>query len=130
MEIVLAILAVVGILVLLAVFVGWRAKKRITDVVEFARLLPSTLLLLRDVARDPAVPRRLKVSTIVTVGYLALPFDLIPDFIPVVGQLDDVLIVGWALRRLLGTAGRETIASHWRGTDDQLATLMGMLRLR
>jgi Protein of unknown function (DUF1232) len=57
------------------------------------------------------VPRRKKVLLVALTGYLALPFDLVPDFIPVAGQLDDVVIVALVLRSLPAAAGRLSSAS-------------------
>lgn len=82
------------------------------------RFVPDCLELLRGLARDPAVPRRAKIIAVVTVAYLALPIDLIPDFIPVIGYLDDVLLVAWAIRHLMTIVGRERVAAHWHGDPD------------
>jgi uncharacterized membrane protein YkvA (DUF1232 family) len=58
------------------------------------------------------------------VGYLALPFDLVPDFIPVAGQLDDVLIVALVLRRFLRSGGDELIREHWPGPEQSLQLVL------
>jgi undecaprenyl-diphosphatase len=58
------------------------------------------------------------------VGYLALPFDLVPDFIPVVGALDDALVVGLVLRYALGTAGPGLVEEHWPGPPESLRALL------
>jgi uncharacterized membrane protein YkvA (DUF1232 family) len=58
------------------------------------------------------------------LAYLALPFDLVPDFIPVAGQLDDVLIVAWVLRRLVRGAGAEIVRKHWRGPEQSLRLIL------
>jgi uncharacterized membrane protein YkvA (DUF1232 family) len=69
------------------------------------------------------VPRRCKVALGLLVPYLAMPFDLVPDFIPVLGQLDDVLLIAAVLRWVLRTAGREVVAEHWPGSEAGLETL-------
>jgi uncharacterized membrane protein YkvA (DUF1232 family) len=69
---------------------------------------------------DPRVPRRKKALLVALAGYLALPFDLVPDFIPVAGQLDDALIVALVLRRLLRAGGESLVGEHWPGPDTSL----------
>jgi hypothetical protein len=67
------------------------------------------------VLRDPRVPRRQRALLAGVVAYLALPFDLIPDFIPLAGQLDDAVVVVLALRALVRRAGSAVIHDHWPG---------------
>lgn len=93
---------------------------------QLLRLVPDCLALFRGLLRDPEVPRRAKVVAAGTVAYLALPIDLIPDFIPGLGQLDDVLLVAWAIRHVINAAGRDRVAAHWQGDP---ATLERILRL-
>ena len=57
------------------------------------------------------------------IGYLALPFDLAPDFIPVAGQLDDAILVALVLRSVLRSGGSGPLAEHWPGPDSSLAAL-------
>jgi uncharacterized membrane protein YkvA (DUF1232 family) len=61
---------------------------------------------------------------VLLLGYLALPFDLVPDFVPVAGQLDDVLIVALVLRRLLRSEGADLVREHWPGPEPSLALLL------
>jgi uncharacterized membrane protein YkvA (DUF1232 family) len=69
------------------------------------------------------VPRRHKLLLGALVGYLALPFDLVPDFIPVAGHLDDAFVVALTLRTVLrGTPG-ELVLEHWPGPASSLALL-------
>lgn len=65
------------------------------------------LAFARELLRDPGVPLVAKALIAVLVGYLALPFDLIPDFIPVVGQLDDILVLTLAIALLIATIPRD-----------------------
>jgi len=65
------------------------------------------LAFARELLRDPGVPLVAKAVIAVLVGYLALPFDLIPDFIPVVGQLDDILVLTGAIALLIATIPRD-----------------------
>ncbi len=90
---------------------------------EALRLLPDLLRLLRRLAADPSLPRSSRVALALLLGYLALPFDLVPDFIPVVGYADDAIIVAAVLRWVVHRAGVETVRRHWPGTDEGFAVL-------
>ena len=91
---------------------------------EAVAFVPDVARLFRDVARDERVPRRVKVEVGLAAGYLVMPFDVIPDFIPGIGQLDDIAIVAWAIRRLLLGAGESVLREHWKGTDRGLEVLL------
>lgn len=91
---------------------------------ETAQFVPDVARLFRDVAQDPRVPKRVKYEVAAAGTYLLLPFDVIPDFIPGLGQLDDVAIIGWAVRRLLMGAGEQVLREHWRGNDRGFEILM------
>jgi uncharacterized membrane protein YkvA (DUF1232 family) len=71
-----------------------------------------------------ACPRRKKALLVALTGYLALPFDLVPDFIPVAGQLDDVVIVALVLRSLLRGGGEPFVREHWPGPENSLALVL------
>ena len=88
-----------------------------------AGFIPDCIVLCSRLLRDPRVPRRRKALLLALVGYLALPFDLVPDFIPVAGQLDDVIIVALVLRSLLRRNG-ELVREHWPGPDGSLAIIL------
>ena len=97
---------------------------------EALRLLPDLLRLLRRLAADPDVPRTVRVRLWLLLGYLAIPFDLVPDFIPVLGYADDAIIVSLVLRSVVRRAGAPVIHRHWPGTDDGLAALARLTGLR
>ena len=86
-----------------------------------ARFVPDCAILFGRLARDPRVPRRYKLMLLGVAAYLAMPIDLVPDFIPVAGQLDDAIIVSLALRGVLRAAGNELCAEHWPGSAGSLA---------
>jgi uncharacterized membrane protein YkvA (DUF1232 family) len=92
--------------------------------VDVARFIPDCIGLVRRLLGDPRVPRRHKLLLGAVVGYLALPFDLVPDFIPVVGHVDDVLVVVLALRVVLGGSGSDLVREHWRGPERSLAMVL------
>jgi uncharacterized membrane protein YkvA (DUF1232 family) len=70
------------------------------------------------------VPRRRKLLLIALAAYLALPFDLVPDFIPVAGQLDDAVIVALVLRSFLRGGGDPLVRAHWPGPESALALVL------
>ena len=87
-------------------------------------MLPDLLRLLRDLLADPRVPRRAKLLGFASVAYLVSPIDIVPDFIPVVGALDDAAVVVLALRRLVAAAGYDLVRELWTGSDDGFAMLI------
>jgi uncharacterized membrane protein YkvA (DUF1232 family) len=90
---------------------------------EALRLLPDLLRLLRRLASDRSVPRAARVRLWLLLGYLAIPIDLVPDFVPVVGYADDAIIVSLVLRSVVRRAGTPVVSRHWPGTDNGLAAL-------
>lgn len=96
---------------------------------ESVRLLPDTVRLLRRVAADRSLGRRVRAPLWLLLAYLASPIDLVPDFVPVIGYADDVVIVGAALRAVVRRAGPEALRRHWPGTADGLAVLWRLARL-
>ena len=90
---------------------------------ESLRLLPDLLRLLRDLAADRTQPRGVRVRLALLLGYLALPFDLVPDILPVIGYADDVVVVVWTLRSVVRVVGLPELRRHWRGSDDGFEAL-------
>jgi len=90
---------------------------------EALRLLPDLLRLLRRLAADQTLPRGVRVRLGLLLAYLAFPFDLIPDFIPVLGYADDAIIVVAVLRSTVRRAGLDAVRQHWPGTEDGFAAL-------
>jgi uncharacterized membrane protein YkvA (DUF1232 family) len=108
-------LALVGALLL----VGRREEAR-----ALATFIPDCIVLVSRLLRDERVPRRRKLLLVALVGYLALPFDLVPDFIPIAGQLDDVLVVAFVLRRFLRSGGEPLVREHWPGPEQSLGLVL------
>ncbi|MGW3349727.1 YkvA family protein [Nonomuraea rubra] len=96
---------------------------------EALRLLPDVLRLVRRLAADPELPRGVRVRLALLVAYLALPIDLVPDFIPVLGYADDAIIVVAVLRSVVRRAGLQAVRRHWPGTDDGFAVLVRLTGL-
>lgn len=101
----------------------WLAKPDDLGVGDMIRLLPDLLRLFKRVATDGAVPWMVRVELMLLLGYLVSPIDLIPDFIPVVGFLDDAVVVAIMLRIVVRTAGPQMLQKHWPGTPQGLRAL-------
>ncbi|OBG63414.1 MULTISPECIES: YkvA family protein [unclassified Mycobacterium] len=97
-----------------------RPKAKLQDLV---RLLPDVLRLLKRLAADSELPRRIRIALVALIAFVVSPIDLIPDAIPVIGFADDVVIVGLVLRWVSRVAGPDALARHWPGSPDGLATL-------
>jgi uncharacterized membrane protein YkvA (DUF1232 family) len=93
------------------------------------RLLPDLLRLLRRLAGDRSLPRGVRVRLWLLLAYLAIPIDVIPDFIPVLGYADDAIIVTAVLRSVVRRASLEALHRHWPGTDDGLAAVIRLCGL-
>lgn len=126
LAIVAATLVVVWLLFILFVFA---VRPDGTSLREAARLLPDTLRLIRRLAGDREIPRAVRWPVWLLIGYLAMPIDLIPDFLPVVGYADDAILVSVVLRRVIRRSGFDKLRQHWPGSPDGLATLQRLLRL-
>jgi uncharacterized membrane protein YkvA (DUF1232 family) len=98
----------------------WQAKPDDLGVGDMIRLLPDLLRLLKRVATDRAVPRMVRVELMLVLGYIFSPVQLIPDFIPVIGFLDDAVLVAVMLRIVVRTAGPQMLEKHWPGTPQGL----------
>jgi uncharacterized membrane protein YkvA (DUF1232 family) len=94
------------------------------DARAVAGFIPDCVVLFRRLLADDGVPRRSKLLLAALIGYLAMPFDLVPDFIPIAGQLDDAIIVAIVLRTVLRSGGPDLLREHWPGPATSLNALM------
>jgi len=106
-------------------FLLWliRAGRRDTAV-AITRFIPDCVVLFRRLLGDDRTPSSSKLLLVGLVAYLLMPLDLVPDFIPVAGQLDDAIVVTLVLRRLLRATGHDVIAEHWPGPPATLSVLL------
>ena len=120
------LIALVAFLALYAAAVlALLAAGRRTAAREVAMLLPNLAVLFRGLGSDPRVPRSSKALLVFGLAWLASPIDLIPEFIPFLGPLDDAVVAALILRRLGRTAGRSVVEEHWRGDPAVIARLLG-----
>jgi uncharacterized membrane protein YkvA (DUF1232 family) len=94
------------------------------DARELARFIPDCLLLFKRLLGDRRVPRRAKLALVLMTGYLAMPFDLVPDFIPVAGQLDDVVLVAFVIAYVVRVSGETVVREQWPGTERGLRAVL------
>lgn len=111
-------------------FVLWLVLAgRRSDARAMATFIPDCIRLVSRLSRDPRVPRRRKLLLLALVAYLASPIDLVPDFIPVAGQLDDAIVVGLVLRHIVRAGGESLIRELWPGRERSLALVLRLARV-
>ena len=115
------ILWALAIAVLFALGRGPRAR-------ELATLIPNLLVLFRGLLRDPRVRTGSKAWLWFAVVWLVSPIDLIPEFIPILGALDDAIVAALVLRHVLRCTDVEVLAEHWRGDPSTLETIIRLGR--
>lgn len=118
----IAVAVTVGLYLLLVL--GLLVGGRRTDARAVAGFIPDCVVLFKRLLADPELPRRRKVVLVLLVAYLASPLDLIPDFIPVAGQLDDAIIVVLVLRYVLRGAGPELLRERWPGPESSIDAVL------
>jgi uncharacterized membrane protein YkvA (DUF1232 family) len=111
------VVAIVGAWALLLV-VFWALRPRDVSARELARIVPDVLRLLRALIRDSAVPLDARLVLVGLVAWIVSPIDLIPEFIPVLGPLDDVVVAIVAMRYVRRRVGGDGIRARWTGSDD------------
>jgi uncharacterized membrane protein YkvA (DUF1232 family) len=117
----LAIAVAVWLLAIAALYLaGRRSAAR-----ELATLLPNLILLFKGLLGDPAVPRSSKVLLGLAVVWLVSPIDLVPEFVPVAGPLDDAIVAALVLRYVLRRTDASVLRRHWRGDPAVLDRLAG-----
>ena len=98
-----------------------------TKLKEYALLAPRLVKLLWRLARDPRVPARSKATLVLLMGYIVSPIDLIPDFLPGIGQMDELVIAAFALDQMLNRVPPEVVREHWDGDKDILEIVQEVL---
>jgi uncharacterized membrane protein YkvA (DUF1232 family) len=98
-----------------------------TELKEYLLLLPRLAKLIWRLARDPRVPPRSKATLMLLGAYVVSPVDLIPDFIPGLGQLDDIVIAAFALDQIINRIPEHIVREHWDGDEDVLQVVREIL---
>jgi uncharacterized membrane protein YkvA (DUF1232 family) len=120
---------IIGLVVawLALLLILWLMRPRGVGARELARLVPDILRLVRDLVTDRSAPRGVRVALVILLVWLISPIDLVPEFIPVLGPLDDVIVAVVVLRFVRRRLGDEELRRRWRGTDDGYRVLTRFL---
>ena len=132
LQVAVAVLASLLCVWLALVALLYAAGRRYDDpprVREILRLIPDVVRLLHRLVKDRSLPRGVRLRVFALIGYLAMPIDLVPDFIPVIGYADDVVIVALTLRSITRVAGVDALDRHWPGTPEGLGALKRLVGL-
>jgi uncharacterized membrane protein YkvA (DUF1232 family) len=119
----LALVALWLVAVLLLLLLGRKTLAR-----ELITLLPNLVRLFRGLLGDERVPRSSKVLLVLGAAWLASPIDLIPEFLPMIGGIDDAVVAGFVLRHVVKRAGPDVVKDHWRGDPRTLGVLLRVAR--
>ena len=120
--------AALGIGIVLAIYALFVAALYIggrrTEARALAGFIPDCIVLFRRLLSDSRISKTRKVLIFALIGYLAMPLDLMPDFIPVAGQLDDAILIALVLRTVLRGGGPDVVREHWPGPEDSLRVIL------
>lgn len=122
--IVVAVLAIWVLCVALLYLFGRKALAT-----EIVRFIPNMTVLFRGLLADRRVPLRAKIVLVFGALWVASPIDLIPEFIPVIGPLDDAVVAALVLRTVVKAAGRDVVYEHWRGDPRVIERLLALARV-
>ncbi|WP_144672083.1 YkvA family protein [Arthrobacter sp. U41] len=123
-----------GVLLVYAIllFLLWGYARRHPETVamkDALRLLPDLLRLLRRLLADKSLGVGVRIRLALLLVYLLSPIDIVPDFVPVLGYADDVIIVALVLRSVIARAGEDAVRRHWPGTPDGLQLILRLAGL-
>ena len=121
-----ALVAAFGALIVAAVALAPRGMRA----ADLLLMYPQLIRLLASLARDRRVARQVRWRLLVAVAYNAQPINLIPDFIPVIGLADNVVVTVWAVRSAIRRSGPEIVLSHWRGSEAGFAVVCRLCRIK
>jgi uncharacterized membrane protein YkvA (DUF1232 family) len=118
----------IAVVLYAAVVLGLALAGRRTDAAALARFVPDCVVLVRRLLGDARVPRASRLALGVALVYLASPIDLVPDFVPVAGQLDDAIVLALVLRLVVRAAGDGVVREHWPGPAGSLAVVLRLVQ--
>jgi len=118
-----------GLLAVWAILIGvlFVLRPRGIPLGELLRVIPDVLRLVRRLVGDRGVPFRVRAALVVLLVWLVSPIDLIPEFIPVLGPVDDAIVTVLILRYVRRRLGIEALRSRWAGTPEGFALLVRII---
>jgi len=105
----------------------WIVKPRDVRLSELVRIVPDVLRLVRNLIADRTVGWSVRIALVILLVWVVSPIDLIPEFIPVLGPLDDVIVTVLILRFVVRRLGSEALRERWAGSEDGFRVLIGIL---
>jgi uncharacterized membrane protein YkvA (DUF1232 family) len=120
---------VVGLVAVWIIMLGtfWALRPKGVGIADVIGVIPDVLRLLRSLITDRSVPLDVRVVLIGLVAWITSPIDLIPEFVPVLGPLDDVVVAVVAMRYVRRRVGTADLATRWTGTPDGFALLIRVI---
>ena len=118
----IAAIALVATWLLAAAVLLWLGRRTLAR--ELVTLLPNLVRLFRGLIGDPRVPASSKALLIAAAVWLASPIDLIPEFLPGIGPLDDALVAALVIRHVVRRAGPDLVRDHWHGDERTLGLIL------
>jgi uncharacterized membrane protein YkvA (DUF1232 family) len=119
-------IALIGLWLGAVIVLFWLGRKTLAR--ELITLLPNLVRLFRGLLRDQRVPRSSKAWLLIGAVWLASPIDLIPEFLPGIGGIDDAVVAALVLRHLVRRAGPEVVRDHWHGDPRTIAAILRAAR--
>jgi uncharacterized membrane protein YkvA (DUF1232 family) len=126
-EVIVAIAVGLVALWALLLVLFWMLRPKGVPLRELLGLIPEVLRLLRSVVGDRSAPADVRLVLIGLLAWILSPIDLIPEFIPVLGPLDDVVVAVVAMRYVRRRVGIADLRARWTGTDDGFALLLRVI---
>jgi len=129
MDLRIVLTMIVGLLVVWAALVAivWVFRPRDVPLREALRIVPDVLRLVRSLITDREAPLGVRLALVFLLAWLVSPIDLIPEFVPVIGPLDDVVVAVLVLRYVRRRLGEDELRRRWPGTDAGYALLAAIL---
>ena len=127
MEVIVAIAVGLVALWVLLLILFWALRPKGVPVRELLRVIPDVLRLLRSIIGDRSAPPDVRLVLVGLLAWIVSPIDLIPEFIPVLGPIDDVVVAVVAMRYVRRRVGIEDLRRRWTGTDDGFALLVRVI---
>lgn len=129
LPVVVVVLLVVLVTWLLLVVLIWHNRPPLELVLPVLPLVPDLVTLVRGVREDPATPGRSRLALGALLLYLRSPIDLLPDLLPGIGTVDDLILAGVVLRRQARRVGTDALRAHWPGSDEGFEHLSRLVRI-